>query len=108
MQRIIQRHHPAAAVLWASAFLIAALIVIQAGKLPEHRAHAEMATDRGNYTLMTTASGRGGGTEPNQLLYVIDSRDQVFMVYEIENVQQGRIHRRDGGSLSTLFDNARR
>ncbi len=102
------REHPAAAALWASAFVIAALIIIQAGHLPEHQAHAEMSTDRGQYTLMTTSSGRGGGTEPNQLLYVMDSRDQVFLVYEIENVQQQRIHRRDGGSLAALFQNARR
>ena len=30
------------AILWASAFVIAAIIIVQAGKLPENRAHAEI------------------------------------------------------------------
>ena len=42
-----------------------------------------------------------------QVLFVIDSREQVLMVYEIENAQQRRIVLRDGGSLENLFRRAR-
>lgn len=98
----------ASAILWASAFVIAAMIITQAGRLPQNAAHADVAAERGQYTLLTAASGRGGGEQPYELLYVLDSRDQMFLVYEIENVQQFRIHRRDGGSLDMLFRNARR
>jgi len=94
---------PAAAVLWASAFLLFALIIIQAGKLPGSAAYAEMASSRGNYSAVTVNSGKGGDASPYQVLYVIDSRDEVMMVYEIEDARTGRIELRDGGSLANLF-----
>lgn len=96
-----------AAALWASAFVIAALIIVQAGRLPGNAAHAEMATDRGSYTLLTCNSGRGGETDPDELLYVIDSREQVLLVYEIEDARKKQFILRDGGSLDTMFQRAR-
>jgi hypothetical protein len=99
--------HPASAVLWASAFIIAALVIMQAGRLPSNAAYAEMAASRGDFTLITSDSGRGRDTKPNELLYVIDSRDQVLYVYEIENVRRNQILLRDGGSLNALFRKAR-
>lgn len=98
------RLNPAAAVLWASAFIVAALIIIQAGKLPENAAYADTIVSKNNYTLLTTGSGRG----ENHVLYVIDARDQVLMVYEVEDARRGLIHLRDGGSLDNLMRNARR
>ncbi len=93
-----------AAILWASAFIVAALIIIQVGKLPESAAHAEMVTSKNNYTLLTTGSGRGD----NEILYVIDARDQILMVYEVEDGRRGQIALRDGGSIDNLMRNARR
>jgi hypothetical protein len=97
----------AAAALWASAFVIAAFIILQAGRLQGNTANAAMAADRGSYTLMTANSGRGGRTDPDELLYVIDSREQLLMVYEIDDVHKKDIILRDGGRLDNLFVRAR-
>ena len=96
-----------AAVLWASAFVIAALMIVQAGRLPGPSAYAETATNRGDYALLTGRSGLGRDEKPRELLYVIDNRDRVLLVYEIENIERGIIAR-DGGSLDNLFRGARR
>ncbi|MHC4992043.1 MAG: hypothetical protein ACYTGC_13805, partial [Planctomycetota bacterium] len=64
-------HRNSTAALWASAFVLAAFVIVQAGRLPENAAHAEMANSLGSYTLLTTNSGRGGDADPDELLYVI-------------------------------------
>ena len=97
-----------AAVLWASAFVVAAMVITQAGHLPVNPAYADMSQSGGSYTLVTDNSGRGPDADPYELLYVIDSRDQVLLVYEIEDVQQKQITFRGGASLETWFTNARR
>jgi hypothetical protein len=99
--------NPSVAVLWSSAFIIAAMIIVQAGRLPGNAAYAEMTASHGDYTLLTATSGLGKETDPNDLLYVIDGRDQVLFVYEIENVQRRQIVLRDGRSLEYLFRTAR-
>ena len=96
-----------ASVLWASVFVIIAMIIVQAGKLPGNAAYAEMATGSGSYTVLTTNSGKGGDSDPNELLYVIDNTAQVLLVYEIEDSRTGQIFLRDGGSLVNLFGSAR-
>jgi len=100
---------PAAAILWASAFILFAVIIIQAGKLPGSAAYAEMASAHADYTALTTTSGKGGSSNdgPFQILYVIDNRDEVLMVYEIDDARTGRIELRGGGSLANLFRGAR-
>jgi hypothetical protein len=99
---------PAAAVLWASAFVIAALTIIQAGRWPGPAARAETASRSGDYTLLTGRSGRGRDEKPNELLYVIDNRDQVLLAYYVEDAQRGVIMPVDGGPLNVLFRGARR
>jgi len=96
-----------AAVLWASAFVIGAIILAQAGRLPVNAAHAEIAADRGSYTLLTARSGRGPETEPYELLYVIDSREQVLLVYEVEDTRKRQIVFREGYNLDDQFQRAR-
>jgi hypothetical protein len=96
------------AVLWASAFVIAAMIIVQAGRLPGSAAHADVAIARGNYTLLMADSGRGTSDARNKLLYVIDSREQVLLVYEIEDARRNMLFLRDGGSIDNLFLAARR
>jgi len=108
MTRRRQSIDPGAAVLWAAAFIVAALILVQAGRLPGGAAHAEMNTSAGDYTLMTAKSGKGSDLDPDDLLYVLDSRDQVLLVYELENAQNRRMFLIDGGSLDALFRNAQR
>lgn len=103
-----QKINSSAAVLWASAFVIAAMILVQAGRLPGQAAHAEMTATRADYSVMTTNSGRGGDQDPDELLYVIDNRDQVLLVYEIEDVRRRQVVLRDGWSLRFQFASARR
>jgi hypothetical protein len=98
---------PAAAILWASAFLLVAIIIMQAGKLPGGAAYAEMAVSNGDYSALTTSTGLGGDADPYQVLYIIDNRDEVLMAYEIEDSRTGRIELRGGGSLSNLYRRAR-
>ncbi len=97
----------AAAALWASAFVIAAMIIVQAGRLPGNAAHAGMVADRGSYTLLTGSSGRGKDTNPNDVLYVIDSREQMLLVYEIEDPQKKQVVLREGYRLDDQFMRAR-
>ncbi len=92
-----------AAVLWASAFVIIAMIILQAGRMTGNTAYAEMATSSDVYSLLTTNSGTGGETDPNELLYVINKREGIMMVYEIEDARKRQVLLRDGGSLDALF-----
>jgi hypothetical protein len=94
--------------LWASAFVILALVIVQAGRLPGNAAYAHMVADRGEYTLMTADSGKGGDSEPDEILCVIDSREQILLVYEVEDARRGIVTIRDGYPLNDLFTRARR
>ncbi len=92
-----------ATALWASAFVILALVILQAGRLPSQQAFADQATARGPFTIVTANGGTGGDADPDELLYVLNSRYEVLMVYEVEDARQQRITLRDGGSLRNLF-----
>ncbi len=96
-----------AAALWASAFVIGALTIVQAGRLPQATAYGEMSASHGDYTILTTNSGRRGDLDPDEILYVIDNRTEVLLVYEIEDARRGQVILRDGGSLRALFHRAR-
>jgi hypothetical protein len=96
-----------AAVLWASAFVIAALIILQAGRLTGSAAHASNAANVNDYSLVTARSGVGPDEKPYELLYLIDNHAEVLLVYDLQNVQQGLLLR-DGGSLTNLFRSAGR
>lgn len=99
--------NPAAAALWASAFVIAALVIIQAGRLPGNPAHAHVTADRGSYTLMTASNGRGPEAAPDEVLYVIDSREQTLLVYDIEDTPRRQLVLRSGYNLDEQFLRAR-
>jgi hypothetical protein len=102
-------HHridSAAAALWASAFVIAAMIIVQAGRLPLNPAYAEMTSTRSSYSIMSANGGRGDDADPDEVLYVIDNRSEVLLVYEVADVRTGAVVPRDGGALPPLFRNA--
>jgi len=105
------RQHPgsiAAALLLASAFLIAALTIIQAGKLPQNRAYADDAvTGTDGYTLMTASSGFGKDTRPYEFCYIIDNHDEMLFIYEIPQANDKRVVLRGGTYLPSLFTEAR-
>jgi hypothetical protein len=97
----------AQAILWGCAFLLAAVVILKAGSLPEHPAWAGMATGGAGYTLVTADAGRGGDTKPNELLYVLDGRGETLYVYEIEDAKDRRITLVGGNTLPGLFRAAR-
>ncbi|GEM_PF-5646065 len=66
----------ATASLWASAFVLCAFILTQAGQLTGNTARAEMAVDGGEYALVTTKGGN------DELLYVLEKRTGRVFVYE--------------------------
>ena len=96
-----------ASALWASAFLLTGLVIVTAGRLPVNPAYAGTAAASNDYTLLTVDSGRGEDAAPYELLYVIDSRAETLLIYEIEDARRNKIMYRDGGSLASLFAQAR-
>jgi hypothetical protein len=93
-----------AAVLWASAFILGALVIITAGKMPENAAQAGMATTgTGGFSLMTSSMGLGPDMERYELLYVIDNQTQMLYVYTVDNAADRRIMLRGGSFLPNLF-----
>jgi len=99
MPRIQPPYDVPAAALWASAFVILALIIVEAGRQGGSIAYADMVSQAGEYTVMTT---EGGTDEP---LFVIDERREVLLVYQIE--QQRRVELRVIEDLPKLFRDAR-
>ena len=93
---------PGRAVLLASAFVIAAMILVQAGRLPGNPAYAGMTSTKTVYSLLTADSGRGPDAKPHEIFLVIDNRTEALVLYELD-AQNRQIVPRDGGFLPTLF-----
>jgi hypothetical protein len=87
------------AALWASAFVIGALILVQAGRWAGNTARAEMVSQSGDYAMLTTDSGS------DELLYVIDNRNEQMFVYRVENQNSVQLYGRE--SIAQLFTHAR-
>lgn len=88
-----------AAALWASAMVILALIVVQAGRMGGQAAHADVAWV-GDVTILTTASA-----ENEDVLAVLDRREELIYMYGIEsgrNVQLFQVE-----NIGNMFVQAR-
>lgn len=95
------------AILATSAIAITALAIVEAGRL-HPAAEAGMATmGSGGFTLLTAANGQGSDTSRVELLYVLDNRSEMLLVYGIENQTERRMVLLGGGSLPALFRAAR-
>jgi hypothetical protein len=68
--------------LWASAFVLMALILFAASKHTP-KANAESSISGNGFTMVTTPSGRG-----TDLLYLIDSQNEVLMIYYLPDPKQ--------------------
>ena len=88
-------------VLWATAALLTAGILLRAGggSFFEQSAAADMIGASGDYTAMTT----NGGVE--ELLFLIDGRNETLMVYRVQNGRQVQMMERQ--DLRSLFTTAR-
>lgn len=87
------------AALWASAFVIAALILLQAGRGVGPEARAEMVSSSGAFTILTA----NGGTD--DVCVILDERNEELLVYRA--VAQDRIQFESRVSLREIFVNAR-
>lgn len=85
--------------LWVSAGVLAALVVVQGAGLLDRPAIAEMSTHKSGYAMMTT----DGGAE--EVLVVLDDRNESLLVYEVEN--RTRLVLQDREALPDLFARAR-
>lgn len=91
-------------VLWVTAVMIAALIVVQLGRKGgsspfEQQALAEMVASVGDYSIMTT----NGGNE--ELLFVLDNRNEQLLVYKVD--QQKALMMLAREELDNVFSSAR-
>ena len=78
--------------LWASAFVLAGILLAVAGRLPENPAYAGMATTgTGGFTLVTDRSGFGPDTRPYEILYVLDNTTQTLARIRREIVANGSL-----------------
>ena len=106
------KHAPnsiATSLLLATAFLIAAMVILQAGRLPQHPAYAvDAVSGFGGYTLLTASSGFGKDTRPTEFCYIIDNHDEMPFIYEVPQASDKRIVLRGGTFLPRLFSVARR
>ena len=105
-----RRMNLAAAALWWSAFLLAALTVVQAGRLPGNAAYAGTA-NQGNFgtSVVTQATGLGPSDKPYEALWVLDGRGEMLFIYYIENANAGEksLLLRQVVSVPELFRSAR-
>lgn len=94
--------------LWASAFVIAALVLVEAGRSPAGEAQAGQAVvGSTGFSMVTAESGVDAEGQVQEVLYLIDGRDEVLYVYEIPSPTDRRIVFRAGVHLPTLFNAGR-
>ena len=98
----------AVAMLLVSAFMLAAMVIFQAGRIPARSAHAgDAVTGAEGYTVLTVSSGFGKDSRPYEFCYVIDNHDEMLYVYEIPQASDKRVVLRYGNQLPGLFAQAR-
>lgn len=105
-----------AALLWTSAFIIGALIVVQLGRMAEPRGGAGVALAElpmgmggmpaesvsrvGDYTVMTFNAGS------DDVLAILDGRGEELFTYRVKNLNQFEFLGRE--KLPEMFATARR
>lgn len=97
------RRDLSSALLWCSALAIAALIIVQAGRLttgtPAYASMLDVVASGGDYTLLTA---RGSSEDA---LLLLDQRTETLLVYGVAG--QNSLEFRASQSLRDLFFAAR-
>lgn len=88
------------ASLWASAFVLMGLLLLQAGRIHENPAYGDMASRVGGFTIMTTEGGN------DEVIVVIDNRNEDLLLYRVR--QQRELELLQKLDLDRLFADARR
>jgi hypothetical protein len=99
----------AATPLWASAFVLAGMLVMSAGRIaPQAGAGSPAAVAAGGMQVMTLTNGDGSSTQFNESVYVLDNFSETLFVYTIENATDKRgLILRTAEPLQQVFRNAR-
>lgn len=88
------RFDAGAGALWASAFVIGAMIITQASRLGSGvPAYAGNVSEVGDLTVLTASAG-----DNDDVLAVLDRRDEILYIYGVENgrdLNVYQIHRVD-------------
>lgn len=90
-----------AATLWASAFVVLAMIITQVGRFSSGDAAMADAVSRGDVTVVTA-----GAQNNEEILLVLDSRSEVLAVYGVEN--QRNLRQYQAEDVARMFENATR
>lgn len=95
------RLDPSTAALWASAFVIGAMLTIQAGRLgaPEAASAGNLA-EVGQVRLLTAAAGDG-----EELLAVLNMTDETISIYGVENQRSFDLYQ--VANLPDLFEQSK-
>lgn len=88
--------------LWASAAVIAALIIVQAGRMTGSEAYAGLVLQGDQYTLLTSRSGSS-----EDVAVVIDHRSEEIFVYQHRGSGSGGIDLLTRANVGDLFGQAR-
>ena len=81
-----------------------ALVIMQAGRLPQQSAFAgDAITGADGFTMITTSSGFGKDTRPYELCFVLDNYSDMMFVYEIPQAASRSVVLRNGTDLPYLF-----
>jgi hypothetical protein len=95
------------AILATSAVAIAALAIVEAGRLHPAADAGTASMGIGGYTAITASTGQGPDTQPFEILYVLDNRGEMLLVYGVEAQIDRRMVLLGGASLPVLFRAAR-
>ena len=98
------RNQIAVSILLATAFLMGALVIMQAGRLPQQSAFAgDAITGSDGFTMITASSGFGKDTRPYELCFVLDNYSDMMFVYEVPQSTSRSVVLRNGTDLPYLF-----
>ena len=86
------------AALWASAFVLAGLVTLQASRLAP-AAPADVVSHAGEFTALTADTGN------DDMLVAIDNRRELLLVYKVANQATMELFKRY--SLPQVFTDAR-
>lgn len=89
---------PAPAALWASAFILLALVIIQGGRVMP-TAGADVS-EIGDMTILTANAG-----DQEEVLCILDGRGDTLFIYGVENRNTIKLYQQLG--LNEMFTNAR-
>lgn len=103
------RGYGAVTPLWASAFVLAGLLIASAGRItPSADAGDAASVAAGGMQVLTLTNGDGSSTQFNESVYVLDNHSETLFVYTIENATDKRgLILRTAEPLQQVFRNAR-